>query len=548
MNSQGQTICLNMIVKNEATVIRRCLDSVRPLIDRWIIVDTGSADGTQQIIREHLQDLPGELYERPWQDFAHNRSEALKLARDHGDYVLVIDADEVLEITPGFTLPELTCDSYNIEVRYGGCTYLRRQLVRNSLPWRYEGVVHEYITCEQARTEAFLPGVHTRPRHDGARARDDKTYRRDALILEKALLDDPENTRSVFYLAQSYRDAGDLELALRHYKHRAQMGGWREEVWYSLYQVALIEERMGHDWSAVMESYLTAFQYQPDRAGPLYRIGMHYQSKGEYFLSHLFFSRALKVPRPGPNRLFVEQTIYDYQIELEYGVACYYVGDHAEAIRANNSLLSSASLPPHAVDQVIRNRRFSLDALYPQTNSPASLPSIKVIVPFKDPGPSLDDCVDSIIKQESESFTATFLDYGSSENQETRVPLTDPRFSFAKSDQPDGWLALMEVLRRDRINTEEVVVLLSPSSQLTDKHTLLQIQKMFEDSACQLAYGQFRWHAGALGDAQPAPNEAAYFATGASLASHAAIAFRRSLISRHDPTDLESLFRASTLR
>src|SRR5262249_26729577 len=320
MNAFGQTICLNMIVKNEATVIRRCLDSVKPIIDYWVIVDTGSTDATQQIISEHFKDIPGELHERPWQDFAHNRSEALALARGHGDYVLVIDADEILEITPEFEMPRLEADSYNIQIKYGGCTYLRRQVVSNALPWRYEGVLHEYITCEQAKTEQFLPGIYTIPHHDGARSRDANTYRYDALVLEKALLEDPQNTRYVFYLAQSYRDAGDLELALRHYKRRAEMGGWAEEVWFSLYQVAQIEERMEYDWPEVMDSYLAAWQYQPDRAGPLYRIAMHYQGLGEYHIAHMFFTRALKIPRPAPSRLFVENTIYDYQLLLEYGV------------------------------------------------------------------------------------------------------------------------------------------------------------------------------------------------------------------------------------
>ena len=50
-----QKICLNMIVKNESKVIKRCLDSIMPLIDYWIIVDTGSDDGTQQIIKNYLK-------------------------------------------------------------------------------------------------------------------------------------------------------------------------------------------------------------------------------------------------------------------------------------------------------------------------------------------------------------------------------------------------------------------------------------------------------------------------------------------------------------
>ena len=70
-------ICLNMIVKNEANVIRRCLDSIHPFIDYWVIVDTGSSDGTQDIIRATLASIPGDLHQRPWRDFAHNRNEAL---------------------------------------------------------------------------------------------------------------------------------------------------------------------------------------------------------------------------------------------------------------------------------------------------------------------------------------------------------------------------------------------------------------------------------------------------------------------------------------
>lgn len=58
-----------MIVRNEAAVVRRCLASVKHLIDYWVIIDTGSDDGTQQIIREFLQEIPGELHERPWIDF-----------------------------------------------------------------------------------------------------------------------------------------------------------------------------------------------------------------------------------------------------------------------------------------------------------------------------------------------------------------------------------------------------------------------------------------------------------------------------------------------
>src|SRR6185437_6058415 len=87
-----------MIVRNEAHIITETLDAVAPYIDTWVIVDTGSADGTQDLIRTHMAHLgiPGELHERPWRDFGYNRTEALALARGHGDYIFVMDADDTI--------------------------------------------------------------------------------------------------------------------------------------------------------------------------------------------------------------------------------------------------------------------------------------------------------------------------------------------------------------------------------------------------------------------------------------------------------------------
>ena len=66
-------ICLNMIVRNEAHIVERVLDAVAPYVSSWVIVDTGSDDGTQDVIRNHMARLgiPGELYERPWCNFGH---------------------------------------------------------------------------------------------------------------------------------------------------------------------------------------------------------------------------------------------------------------------------------------------------------------------------------------------------------------------------------------------------------------------------------------------------------------------------------------------
>ena len=58
----------------------------------------------------------------------------------------------------------------------------------------------------------------------GARSADPNKFRKDAAIFDEALKREPENARYVYYLAQSWRDAGDFEKALAAYAHRASMG------------------------------------------------------------------------------------------------------------------------------------------------------------------------------------------------------------------------------------------------------------------------------------------------------------------------------------
>lgn len=551
MNALGQTICLNMIVKNEAAVIRRCLGSVRPFIDSWVIVDTGSTDGTQQIIRDNLRDIPGELHERLWTNFAHNRNEALDLARGHGQYLLLIDADEALESAADFALPPLVADSYKLQISHAACCYQRTQLVRNALPWRYHGVLHEYIECERARTEELLDGLVCVSFHDGARAQVPSTYRRDALLLEQALLEEPGNSRYVFYLAQSYRDAGDFELSLRHYRRRVEMGGWKDEVWYSLYQIARAHEQMEAAWPETMGCYLAAWQHSPSRAEPLFRIAMHYQARQEYPLAHLFLGRAIQISSPGAGCLFVERSLYDYHMLLEYAVACYYLGQNDEAIAANNRLLRSGKLPPQFVEQVVRNRRFSLDSLWPQRHNLGHPPKLHVYVPFRDPGPEFDDCIEGLRRQECEPLTVTLIDEGSHADHTARVPTDDQRFSLVSGAGPENRLIRIAERTRDYHRPEDVIVILLPQDRLADHQALKRLQTVFQDPECLLAYGQYRLASGETGCAEPAPSETVFLERTAQLAGASAIAVRARLLqqsSAHQLKDYESLFLAAGFR
>src|SRR5436305_221288 len=255
-----------MIVRDEAGVVTETIDSVAPFIDYWVIVDTGSTDDTVELIRAQFmrKGIPGELHERPWRNFGVNRTEALELAAGKADYTFVMDADDLFVGTPDLSV--LGADSY--QLRFGPqSVWWRRQLFRSALPWRYEGVVHEYPTCEEARTEERLGGeYHIVPRHLGARSEDPGKYARDAELLLAEHARKPDDTRTVFYLAQSYYSAGDARSALPWYELRVGMGDFPEEVYFSLLRRALCLKLLERPIADVAQAFLAAWESRPSRA------------------------------------------------------------------------------------------------------------------------------------------------------------------------------------------------------------------------------------------------------------------------------------------
>jgi glycosyltransferase involved in cell wall biosynthesis len=362
--SPRPTICLNLIVRDEAHVIHRCLDSVMPWIDRWVVVDTGSSDGTQEAIREHLREIPGELHERPWRNFGHNRTEALDLARGKADYTWVIDADEVFSPSPGFTIPVLDADAYRLryEDPSTGVTWERMQLVRSILPWRFEGVFHEYLTGGNAQTEKTLEGAVVLTLGDGARSRDPEKVLKDCAVLEAAHLAEPDNPRYLLYMGDTCRRCGRPRKALDCYRQRLERGGWAEELWYCLYQIARVQASLDVDPGIVIASVLKAYQFRPTRAEPLWFLARECRLRNEFALAFLFAQMAVQIHMPS-DILFVERFVYDWQSLDEYAISAYYVGRHEEAIAANDRLLSEGKLPQNERDRVLANREFSLKAL-----------------------------------------------------------------------------------------------------------------------------------------------------------------------------------------
>ena len=368
------TICLSMIVRNEAHIIHELFAAVAPFIDSWVIVDTGSTDGTQEVIRRLMAErgIPGELYERPWRDFGHNRTEALGLAEGRADYIWVMDADDTVEGTIDFG--SLSADGYSLRIS-DGTTYWRRQLFRDGVPWRYVGVLHEVAMCDVPHTEMRLEGDYAiRSRRLGTRNRDPLKYARDAEILQAEVDRNPDDRRSVFYLAQSYAWAGALAKARRWFERRAEMGGWDEEVYYSLYRAAEVMEAAGESWPLVEAAFLRAWSRRPTRAEPLYAIAHRCRVDRQYHLGHLFAERAASIPLPQDDLLFVRTDVYEWRALDEQAVCASWIGRHAETVAICQNLLARSDLPDDDRQRIAANRDLAAKQM-PRVDPPVAAES-----------------------------------------------------------------------------------------------------------------------------------------------------------------------------
>ncbi|ACU77355.1 glycosyl transferase family 2 [Catenulispora acidiphila DSM 44928] len=350
------SICVCMIVKNESAVIERCLASLRGLVDYWVISDTGSTDGTQDLIRAAMADVPGELHEDPWQDFGHNRSLNLEHARGKADYLLLIDADMVLRQEG--ELPELSADSYMIR-HSGDLEYRNKRLVRGDLPWRYVGSTHEYLTTDRPDRELHLDALLVDHFADGG-SRADK-FERDARLLSADLERDPRNARTVFYLAQTRRDLGEREAAIGLYRRRVALGGWAEEVYFSLLQIGELTADAGA-WAAAMETLIEAWEYRPQRLEALYELTSRLRLRGQYQAAYAFANAGIGEPQPD-DVLFVRPWVYRWGLLFELSISAYWVDDFIGSVRACDKLLAMPDLPDLHREQTVANREMSRQRL-----------------------------------------------------------------------------------------------------------------------------------------------------------------------------------------
>jgi len=364
------SLCLNMIVKNESKVILRLLNSVVDIIDTFCICDTGSTDDTVSIIETFFRErnIAGKVIVEPFQDFGYNRSFALNACNEMiADYILLLDADMIFWKNPDISAAEikqkLTVDAYYIYQGSDTYYYKNTRVVRNKMGFKYWGVTHEYVEYPKNARQDKLDRnvVFIKDIGDGGSKQD--KFLRDVRLLLKGLEDVPNNDRYTFYLANSYKDAGQYENAIEYYLKRAALGGWIEEVWYSHYNIGKCWKSLNQPEKAIC-AWMDAYQAWPNRIENLYEITQHYRYLGKNQIAYMFYLMADRMRKTHLERdyLFMQRDIYDYKIDFELSIIAYYVNlDHYNLNIVNMRVLSDPHVENWILNNVMSNYKFTVD-------------------------------------------------------------------------------------------------------------------------------------------------------------------------------------------
>jgi tetratricopeptide (TPR) repeat protein len=364
-NTKTPTLCLNMIVKNESKIITRLFDSVISIIDSYCICDTGSTDNTIELIIDYFNNkgISGKVVSEPFKNFCHNRNFALKSCIGMSDYVLLLDADMILEIKKFNKSILSKADSFHILQGNDSFFYQNMRIVKNNGLYSYCGVTHEYINTPSDNITVGIEKqvLFIRDIGDGG-SKNDK-FERDIKLLLDGIKEEPNNERYYFYLANSYHDSGRFGEAINVYKKRIQLGGWQEEIWYSYYRIGLCFKNMDKMDDAI-KYWTEGFDFYSQRLEGLYEIIKHYRIISKHKLANLFYQQAkqildLKLDRN--SYLFLQDDIYTSKLYYEYTIFAAYV----DVQNINDEVITvlNNSFDDNEVNNMLSNMKFYKDIL-----------------------------------------------------------------------------------------------------------------------------------------------------------------------------------------
>ena len=339
-----------LMVKNEEeSIVATLKPYVEAGVQSYLIFDTGSTDQTIELAKNYLKEnniTSWYIEQEPFVDFATSRNRGLELAQEkfpNAAFMLMPDAEWYLNNTEGLldyckkhVDDKVNC--YLVRITNPAIDFHTPRLIRCNKNVKFVGAVHE---VPNVSTRAKVPEnifFYLNPTARGAQ-KSQARYSRDLELLLKDYRQDKTNSRACFYLAQTYHCLGDLPNAYKYYKKRTKLNGWDEENYMAYYRLAQVTEELSKinnkqenikfnkKWQEALKYFLKAHTKLPRRAEPLVKIAEHYLYQNNFPLAYLFAKRAIEIPYPANDVLFIDKDLYVYKRYELLSRCAWYIGE-----------------------------------------------------------------------------------------------------------------------------------------------------------------------------------------------------------------------------
>jgi predicted O-methyltransferase YrrM len=324
---------LCIMVKNAGPLFEQVLRDNLPIIDRWTVLDTGSTDGTQDIVRRVLGEKKGQLVEEPFINFRDSRNRCLDLAKKNCKYLLMLDDTYAIRYDLRSFLNTVRGDqfasSFSLLILSDDVEYYSNRVTLSERGLRYIYTIHEVIQDTDNKTNVVIPKnagyIHDyRADYMEKRTMDRKQY--DLQLLHDMVRDDPTNPRHYYYLAQTYNLLEDYENASFWFRKRAftELKGHEQEAVDSCFELArMYNFKMNKPWEECKEIYEKAFEMDKTRPEPLYFIGIHYWLEGNKATAYRYFKDAFAIGYPIHAQFSLKPTLSFHFLPKFLAPLCY---------------------------------------------------------------------------------------------------------------------------------------------------------------------------------------------------------------------------------
>lgn len=358
-------ICLLMMIKNESKIILNALESTENIVDSYFICDSGSTDDSKEKIVQYMdqKNIPGKVVDIPWKNFGYSKSIMMERALNESgaDFFIFFDAKEVLvnsdeqkptkddRIKLEKHFNKSTADVFMLTTFNNNNIYRRWSALRNNQLYIWKSPAHEYLVTTLPLKREDLDILGVKVNSVGSSGGSTEKYLKYVELLKDYIEEDtePHYNREIYYIAQSYKDAGKIELGIEWYKKRIDIGdfGTSEEPYISM--LTLYWYYKPKDEKEAIHYLLMMKRYYPYRLEGMHEGMSHFDSEADFKMAYVFGKAGYETLNNAKRGyLFKNAEIYNYRFLFLFSLMAHHSKNTKDAYEAG-LLLKDVKMPEH---------------------------------------------------------------------------------------------------------------------------------------------------------------------------------------------------------